>query len=242
MKLIISKDYDEMSELACRMYIDEINKNPEIVLGLATGSTPKGLYKRLIAEYKNNNIDFSKVVTFNLDEYIGLSEEDESSYRCFMNENLFNHINIKSENINIPNGKATDLEKFCEDYDRRIEESGGIDLMLLGLGEDGHIAFNEPGDYLNTCTNIANLAQSTIEVNSRFFESIDDVPKTAITMGMAGILKSKKIILMANGVNKHKPINALLNEKRVTTKLPVSFLRIHPNVTVIVDEKAYRGR
>lgn len=241
MKVIVAKDYQEMSDLACDIYIEEIKKNPEIILGLATGSTPKGLYKRLIEKYNEGEIDFSRVTTFNLDEYVGLSEEDESSYRYFMNEHLFNHINVRAERINIPNGKAKDLEKFCDDYDERIKAAGGIDLMLLGLGEDGHIAFNEPGDYLNTCTNIAELAKSTIEVNSRFFDSIDDVPKTAITMGMAGILKSRKIILMANGVKKHQAISVLLNEKKVTTRLPVSFLRIHPDVTVIVDEEAYKG-
>lgn len=241
MEVIIAKNYEEMSKIACKLYIEEIKKNPEIVLGLATGSTPKGLYSNLIEEYKIGKIDFSKVTTFNLDEYIGISEKDVSSYRYFMNEHLFNHININPDKINIPNGKAEDLEKFCEDYDERIEKAGGIDLMLLGLGEDGHIAFNEPGEYLNTCTNIANLSESTIQVNSRFFESIEEVPRTAITMGMGGILKSRKIILMASGIKKYDAINVLLNEKKVTTKLPVSFLRIHPNVTVIIDEDAYKG-
>lgn len=241
MKIIITKDYDEMSREAGKLFIERIRENPEIILGLATGSTPIGMYRELIRAHKEEGLDFTRVRTFNLDEYVGLSSQDETSYRYFMNDNLFNHINIKDENINIPDGKASDLDSFCRSYDAKIEACGGIDIQLLGIGEDGHIAFNEPGDYLNVGTNITKLADSTIEVNSRFFDSIEEVPKTAITLGMGGIMKAKEIVLLANGEKKADVIKKLLTENIVTTELPVSFLLIHPNVTVILDEAAYEG-
>ncbi len=241
MKIIVTKNYDEMSKEAGKIFIDRIKNNPEIILGLATGSTPIGMYKELIKAYENKEIDFSRVRSFNLDEYVGLDENDETSYRYFMNDNLFNHININRENINIPNGKAKDLNAFCKEYDEKLEKAGGIDIQLLGIGEDGHIAFNEPGDFLNVGTNITALTDSTIEVNSRFFNSIDEVPTTAITLGMGGILKSKEIVLLANGEKKAEVIKELLTQDKVTTSLPVSFLLVHPNVTIIVDEEAYSG-
>lgn len=241
MKVIVTKDYEEMSREAGKIFIERIREKPEIVLGLATGSTPIGLYNELIRAHREEGLDFSRVRTFNLDEYVGLSSEDETSYRYFMNDNLFNHINIRPENISIPDGRARDLDKFCRDYDQKIEDIGGIDLQLLGIGEDGHIAFNEPGTYLNVGTNITSLAESTIEVNSRFFDSIDDVPKTAITLGMGGIMKAKEIVLLANGEKKSQVIKKLLTEGRVSTELPVSFLLVHPNVTIILDEAAYGG-
>ncbi len=240
MKVIVTKNYDEMSKRAAEIFIERIRKNPEITLGLATGSTPIGMYRELIREHKEGKLDFSRVKTFNLDEYVGLSEEDETSYRYFMNDNLFNHININRDNINIPDGKAKDLEAFCREYDSKIENSGGIDIQLLGIGEDGHIAFNEPGSYLSVGTNITELEESTIEVNSRFFDSIEDVPRTAITLGMGGIMKAKEIVLLANGEKKAEVIKRLLTENIVTTDLPVSFLLVHPNVTVILDEEAYK--
>ncbi len=241
MKVIVTKDYDEMSQIAGKIFKERIQKNKDIVLGLATGSTPKGLYKELIKYYQKGELDFSNVKTFNLDEYVGLSETDKTSYRYFMNNIFFNHVNINKKNIHIPDGKAKNLEKFCLEYDKRIEDCGGIDLQLLGVGEDGHIAFNEPGDYLYTSTHITELAESTIQVNSRFFNSIDEVPKTAITMGMSGIMKSKEIILLADGKKKSEVISKFLNNKKVSTNVPVSFLWMHPNVTVIVDEEAYQG-
>lgn len=241
MKILIEKDYESMSKAGSKIFIEAIKNNPNIVLGLATGSTPIGMYKEIINCHKKDGLDFSNVRTFNLDEYVGLSGDHPSSYRYFMNNELFNHININQENISIPDGKAKDLNEYCKKYDEKIEEAGGIDLLVLGIGEDGHIAFNEPGEYLSVATNIAKLADSTIEVNSRFFDSVDEVPKTAITMGMGNILKSKKIVLLANGKNKAPVIKELLKGDKVTTNLPVSFLLLHPDVTVIIDEAAYNG-
>lgn len=239
MKLIVTKNYEEMSEKASQIFMEAIKEKPDLVLGLATGSTPKGLYKNLIKKHKEGKIDFSQVTTFNLDEYVGLSEKDKTSYRYFMNKHLFNHVNVCSENINIPNGVAKDLEKHCKEYDDKLESAGGIDLQLLGVGQDGHIAFNEPGKHLLASTNISKLANSTIEVNSKFFKSVDNVPKTAISLGMAGIMRAKKIVLLANGKQKRHVMEKLLSENKISTEFPVSFLLLHPDVTVIVDEEAW---
>lgn len=241
MKILIEKDYESMSKAASEIFIEAVGAKPNIILGLATGSTPIGMYKEMIKCYKDHGLDFSNVRTFNLDEYVGLSDEHPSSYRYFMNNELFNHININKENICIPDGKAQDLGEYCKKYDEMITESGGIELLLLGIGEDGHIAFNEPAEFLSVGTNIAKLAESTIEINSRFFNSIEEVPNTAITMGMGSILKSKKIVLLASGANKAPVIKELLKGDKITPELPVSFLLLHPDVTVIVDEAAYNG-
>ncbi len=241
MKVLVEKDYDSMSKSAGGMIIEEIKRKPNIVLGLATGSTPIGMYKELIKEYKEDRVDFSKVKTFNLDEYVGLSSEHPNSYRYFMNNELFNHININKENTHIPNGKAENLERYCKQYDKAIDEAGGIDIQILGIGENGHIAFNEPDEALSVGTSIVNLTENTIEVNSRFFDSMEEVPKTAITMGIGSILKAKKIILLASGEKKGPVIKRLLNDNRITTQLPASFLLLHPDVTIIVDEAAYNG-
>ncbi|NLJ99126.1 MAG: glucosamine-6-phosphate deaminase, partial [Tissierellia bacterium] len=206
MEVIVAKDYDDMSKIAADIVKDEIIKKPNIVLGLATGSTPEGMYKELIRQYNEGRLDFSNVTTFNLDEYIGLDENHPSGYHYFMKEIFFNHINIKLENTYVPDGKAKDLDEYCKQYDKLIEEKGGIDLQILGVGENGHIGFNEPDEQLNMNTSVVELTKSTIEVNSRFFDSIDEVPKTAITMGIKGIMKARKIILMANGKRKAKVI------------------------------------
>lgn len=241
MKVLIEKDYESMSKVASQIFIEAIKQKPDIILGLATGSTPKGMYKEIIRYHKEECLDFSKVTTFNLDEYIGLSHDHPSSYGYYMDHQLFNHINIHRENVYIPNGKAENLDKHCKEYDQTILNFGGIDLLLLGIGEDGHIAFNEPAEYLSVGTSIVELAKSTIEVNSRFFNSIEEVPRTAITMGMGSILKSKKIVLLANGVNKAPVIRRLLDENTADPRFPVSFLLLHPDVTVIVDREAYNG-
>lgn len=240
MKLIVEKNYENMSRVAGKILIDAISKNPKIVLGLATGSTPMGMYGEIIKAHKKNGLDFSNVKSFNLDEYVGLSRESSQSYRYFMEKNFFNHINIKEENTFVPNGKAKDLEKHCKEYDEMIEKAGGIDIQILGVGENGHIAFNEPDHYLFTGTSVVNLTKETVKVNSRFFDNAEEVPNTAITMGMGGILKAKKIILLANGKRKKHVIEKLLNENKVSTIFPVSFLLLHPDVTVIVDEEAYK--
>lgn len=239
MKVIVESNYDMVSKKAAELINDEITTNPNIVLGLATGSTPIGMYKLLIEKHKTKGTDFSRVKTFNLDEYIGLDGEHPQSYRKFMNENLFDHINIDPKNTFVPNGKAENIDEVCKEYDEKIKEAGGIDVQILGIGENGHIAFNEPADELNAYTSVVDLTESTINANSRFFDSIDDVPKTAITMGIGSILKAKKIILLASGKNKREVIKQLLENQVLTTQFPASMLLCHPDVTIIVDNDAY---
>lgn len=242
MNVIIEKSYEDLSKKAADLLEEEIRRKKDIVLGLATGSTPIGTYKELIKRYKEKDLDFSNVNSFNLDEYIGLDGDNPNSYRYFMDENFFNHINIEKENTTVPNGIAINLEKYVKDYDRMIKNAGGIDVQILGVGTNGHIAFNEPADKLSDGTSVVNLTPSTIKDNARFFDNMADVPKTAITMGIGSILKAKKIILLANGKNKHEVIDKLLNETTIYTQFPVSFLRAHPDVTIIIDEEAYIGK
>ncbi|MBZ2174562.1 glucosamine-6-phosphate deaminase [Schnuerera sp. xch1] len=241
MKLIVEKDYDGISKKAAGIVKQQIESNKSTILGLATGSTPVGMYKELIRMHKEEGLDFSNVISFNLDEYIGIDYEHPNSYHYFMKDNLFNHINIDMNNTFVPDGKAKDLDNYCKQYDKLIEKKGGIDLQILGIGENGHIAFNEPDEELNTGTSIINLTESTIKANSRFFDSPGEVPKKAITMGIGSIMKAKKIILMASGKKKAKVIKKLLEGKKITTQLPASMLLLHPDVTVIVDEEAYKG-
>lgn len=237
MKITVFKSYDEMSEAAAEIFKGQINKKPDSVLGLATGSTPIGLYEKLIEFYNEGKVDFSKVITFNLDEYVGLDERSDQSYKYFMAHNLFDYVNVKKENIHIPDGCAKDLQKECSDYNEAVEKSGGIDLQILGIGNNGHIGFNEPSETLYIGTHITNLTQSTIKANSRFFKNIDDVPTKAITMGMGGIMKAKKIILLANGKNKAKIIKQLV-ESNLNPMLPASVLKLHSSLEVIIDEDA----
>ncbi|OOM77084.1 glucosamine-6-phosphate deaminase [Clostridium sp. BL-8] len=236
MKLLVVKDYEEMSKVAAETFKEVINEKPEAILGLATGSTPVGLYKYLIEMNKNKEIDFSKIKTVNLDEYVGLGEENPQSYRYFMNENLFNHVNINKSNTFVPNGLAKDLNEETKNYDKRIDELGGIDLQILGIGSNGHIAFNEPDEFLISETHVTNLAQSTIEANSRFFNSIEEVPTKAISMGIGQIMKAKKILLLVKGEDKADAIKELLNGK-ITTNNPATILKLHKDVIVIIDEK-----
>lgn len=237
MKLIVAKNYEEMSKLAAEFMAEEVKKKPEIILGLATGGTPVGMYKELIRMCDNKEVDFSKATTVNLDEYIGLSGEHNQSYRYFMNSNLFNHINIDKARTFVPNGQASDVEAECKSYDARIRELGGIDLQLLGLGSNGHVAFNEPDAFLTVGSHETKLTQSTIEANARFFDSMDEVPKTAITMGLGGIMQAKKILVIANGEGKADVVEKLMNGK-ITTEVPASMLQMHRDVTIIVDEAA----
>ena len=239
MKLFIEKDYDALSKRAASILIEEISKKEDIILGLATGSTPIGTYKELIRAHKEDGLDFSKVKTFNLDEYIGLDGCHPNSYRYFMDEHLFNHINIDKSNTHVPDGKAEDLEAYCKEYDRLIEESGGIDVQILGIGSNGHIAFNEPAEELSLGTTVVRLKESTIRDNARFFNSIEVVPKTAISMGIGSIMKARKIILLASGKNKAEIMAKLLKNDVVTTQIPASLLKLHHDVTIIVDEDAY---
>ena len=235
MKLIVVENYEEMSKLAAENIKEVISKKPNAILGLATGSTPVGTYKELIRMNRNDEIDFSEIRTVNLDEYVGLSEKDTQSYRYFMNANLFNHINIKKENTFVPNGLAKDIEEETKNYDRKIDELGGIDIQILGIGNNGHIAFNEPDDILTSGTHLTHLTESTIMANSRFFNSIDEVPKTAITMGLGQIMKSRKILLLAHGESKAEVVKEVLSGK-ITSKNPATMLQMHKDVTIIVDK------
>lgn len=241
MEIIVTRDYDKMSDLASVIFIQAIKENPNITLGLATGSSPIGLYRRLVKAYEEGQISFKDVTTFNLDEYIGVDPENETSYAYFMNKHLFNHIDIDKNNAHLPNGVMSEKEKSCKEYDHKIRNSGGIDLQLLGVGNDGHIAFNEPGEYLPVNTHIAKLSESTREANSRFFAPPNEVPKKAISMGMGQILKSKKIVLLASGEQKREALQCLFEGDKVDTFNPVSFLLLHPDVTVIIDEDAHNG-
>ena len=239
MKIILVKDYEEMSYLGSLRIAKEILENPNAVLGLATGSSPLGIYRRLIEMYKNEILDFSKITTINLDEYVGLNQQHQQSYRWFMNNYLFNHINIDINNTYLPNGMAKDLEEEGINYDQQIEQLGGIDLQLLGIGTNGHIAFNEPAPELLVGTHVAKLSKSTIEANSRFFNNIEEVPTTALTMGLGQIMRAKQVLLIASGEQKAKALGGLLSGK-ITTENPATMLQLHRDETVIADEEAYK--
>ena len=238
MKIIKAKDYAEMSKKVAGIFFSQITLKPNSVLGLATGSTPIGTYKKLIEMYKASDVDFSEVKTVNLDEYVGLSGESDQSYRYFMNENLFDHINIDKTNTNVPNGKAADKDAECQRYEDLIKALGGIDMQLLGIGNNGHIGFNEPNDCFDKYTHEVNLTESTIEANTRFFESAADVPKTAISMGIKTIMDAKKIVLVANGSGKADIIYDTCFGP-ITPNVPASALQLHPDVTIVIDEEAY---
>lgn len=237
MLVIVKESYDEISKEAAKIVAARLRRKPNLVLGLATGSTPVGLYKELIRMHKEEGLDFSKVVTFNLDEYIGLPPHHDQSYRYFMDVNLFNHINIDSRYIHVPNGMADDIEAHCEWYEEQIKKFGGIDLQILGIGANGHIAFNEPGSSLGSRTRIKTLTQQTIKDNARFFKSIEEVPKYAITMGIGTIMEAKEIILLASGKNKADAIKAAV-EGPIMAMCPASIIQMHRKAIVIVDKEA----
>ena len=238
MKIIRCKDYEDMSRKAAALFYSQIHMKPDCVLGLATGGTPVGTYKQLIKWYEEGDLDFSKVKSVNLDEYIGLDGDHDQSYRYFMNNNLFNHVNIDKANTNVPNGKAEDMTAEALRYEALIESLGGIDMQLLGIGNNGHIGFNEPNDVFDGITHEVQLTQSTIEANARFFETIDDVPTRAISMGIATIMKAKKIVLVANGAKKADIIYETCFGP-ITPNVPASALQMHADCTIIVDEEAY---
>lgn len=232
MKIVYAKNYSDLSRKAANIISAQVILKPNSVLGLATGSTPIGAYKQLIEWYNKGDVDFSLTRSINLDEYVGISNENEQSYRYFMEKNLFAHINIKKENTYVPNGKAEDLQEECKAYDNLIHNLGGIDLQLLGIGHNGHIGFNEPNQAFEKTTHIVELGESTINANARFFGSIEDVPKRAITMGIKSIMQAKKIVLIANGADKEEIINKALYGP-VTPVIPASILQLHPDLTVI---------
>ena len=235
MKFIHVDTYEKLSHQAANIIAAQVTMKPNCVLGLATGSSPVGVYKDLIARYNNGDLDFSRVVSINLHEYVGLTGKDDQSYRYFMQDNFFDHINICPENTFVPNGVAADLEKECAEYDARVEAYGGIDLQLLGIGLDGHIGFNEPDSVFTKPTHVIDLHPSTIEANARFFKSADEVPKQALTMGMGNIMQAKKIVLIANGQAKKAVVEQALNGP-ITPELPASILQLHPDVTVIFSD------
>jgi len=237
MELFLVKNYEELSLKAAEKVADAVKSNPRIVLGLPTGSTPLGMYKELIAMNKEGKISFKHVVTFNLDEYEGLSKEDPNSYYRFMNDNFFRHIDIEKDNTNILDGMSEDIERECREYEEKIAKCGGIDFMILGIGNNGHIGFNEPAEFFPSFTHRVKLTDSTIEANSRFFDSIEHVPKYALTMGIKSIMHCKKIMLLASGKAKAEAIKGTL-QGPITPKLPASVLQLHRNLTVIVDEEA----
>lgn len=237
MKIIKTKSYEELSQRAAKELAEVIKSKPDAILGLATGSTPIGMYQELVTYNKEGQVDFSKVTTFNLDEYVGIPAEHPQSYQYFMKNHLFDHINISQEKTHIPNGMAQNIVVECEAYDGQIRGNGGIDIQVLGIGGNGHIGFNEPGDTLAVGTHVTQLAEETIEANARFFASRDEVPTQAITMGMGDIMKAKKILLLASGETKAAIIGELL-EGKIDTQMPASLLQMHPDVTVIVDEAA----
>ena len=237
MRVIIRKTYEEISKEASVLLKKRIAKKENFVLGLATGSSPLGLYKELARMNKEEGLSFKNVKTFNLDEYYGLDPEHPQSYRYFMNTNLFDHIDIDKTNTHVPEGNSVNTEEFCRQYEENIKNAGGIDLQVLGIGGDGHIAFNEPGSSLGSRTRIVTLDEHTISDNSRFFEKIEDVPKFAISMGVGTILESKEIIFIANGKGKAEVVAKAL-EGPVTSMITASVLQLHPKVSIFLDEEA----
>ena len=240
MKLIICKNYDEVSAAAAEIVADVMKANPACVLGLATGSTPVGMYKKLIEKNAAGEIDFSAVTTVNLDEYYPISPENDQSYRYFMNENLFNHVNIDKARTFVPDGQASDPVAACEAYEEIVASVGAADIQVLGIGQNGHIGFNEPDAALEVKTHVTGLTESTIKANARFFASEADVPTKALTMGIGTILGAKKIIILANGAAKHEAVSKMLAGK-LDTSCPASMLNLHNDVVVVCDEMAYNG-
>ncbi len=235
MKIIEVSSYEQLSRDAANLIAAQVWVKPNCVLGLATGSSPLGTYAALAEKYRTGELDFSQVTSVNLDEYVGLTGDHEQSYRYFMNDNLFRHINIPLDRTFVPNGCAEDLEAEGAAYDARIKELGGIDLQLLGIGLDGHIGFNEPDDVFVGPTHEVALDPSTIEANARFFDSADDVPRKAITMGMLSIMQAKKVLLIANGKAKREIVEKAFYGP-ITPQVPASILQLHPDVTVIYSE------
>ncbi len=240
MKLIVCKNYEEMSATAADIVADVMRSTPSPVLGLATGSTPLGLYQKLIEKNAAGELDFSTTTTVNLDEYYPIAPENDQSYRYFMNQNLFDHINIDESRTYVPDGTAADPAAACEAYEQIVASVGPADIQVLGIGQNGHIGFNEPADALEVKTHVTGLTESTIRANARFFASEADVPTRALTMGIGTILGAKKIIILANGAAKHDAIKKMLAGD-LDTSCPASMLNLHKDVIVICDEACMNG-
>ncbi|MHC4404963.1 MAG: glucosamine-6-phosphate deaminase [Planctomycetota bacterium] len=237
MQIIICDSYEELGKVAAQAVAKTLNSKPNAVLGLATGSTPLGLYQELIRRHKEEGLDFSQVTTFNLDEYVGLPNNHPQSYHYFMNENLFKDINIPRQNVYIPLGTTDNYEAFCQWYEQRIIDCGGIDLQVLGIGSDGHIAFNEPSSSLGSRTRIKTLTKQTIDDNARFFDNPDEVPVYAITMGVGTILEARRILLLANGESKAEAVASAI-EGPVTSMCSASALQLHRDAVFFLDRAA----
>lgn len=237
MKVIITETAEDMSSKAADLFAERIRTKPDIVLGLATGGTPESMYALLAEKCENDGLDFSHVATFNLDEYAGIAPDHDQSYRYFMNEKLFDNLNIDKANTHVLNGLAEDLEKECREFEEKIKEAGGIDLQLLGIGNNGHIAFNEPGSPSNSRTRVVDLTESTIKANARFFEKESDVPRQALSMGIGTIKEAAEILLIASGSGKADAVKAAL-EGPVSEDMPASLVRDHDNITFIFDSEA----
>ena len=238
LNIIKVKTPEEMGKAAADEFEAVIHAKPACVIGLATGSTPLPLYRELIAREQAGLIDFSRVRSANLDEYKGLAPDHPQSYRRFMQENLFDHISIKPENTIVPDGLAADIPAMCEAYERKIEDWGGVDIQLLGIGHDGHIGFNEPGEAFELETHCVNLTAETIEANKRFFDgNVDLVPKQAYTMGIKTIMQARKVLMVANGAGKAEIIKKAFFGP-VTPEVPASILQMHPDFTLVGDEEA----
>ncbi|MBT9138796.1 MAG: Glucosamine-6-phosphate deaminase 1 [Syntrophomonadaceae bacterium] len=240
MEVVIKESYEQMSALGAEIVARIVRNKPRSVIGLATGSTPLGIYRELIRMHKDEGLSFFQVVTFNLDEYIGLPPEHPQSYRYFINQNLLDHINVKKENTYLPDGMAENIELACIEYEKKIEEAGGIDLQILGIGSNGHIAFNEPGSSLGSRTRIETLSEETIQNNSRFFPCRENVPRHAITMGIGTIMDARELILLANGEEKAGAVASMI-EGPITAMVPATVVQLHRKTTVIV-ERAAAGR
>lgn len=237
MRIYEVNDYQEMSRKAANIISAQVILKPDSVLGLATGSSPIGTYDQLVDWYQKGDLDFSKVHTVNLDEYRGLTGEDEQSYYYFMHKHLFDRVNIVKENTHVPNGMAEDEEKECTAYEKLIESLGGVDIQLLGIGRNGHIGFNEPDSSFARITHCVNLTESTIDANKRFFASADDVPRQAYTMGIGTIMKARKILLIANGEDKAEAVAKAVHGP-ITPEMPASILQLHSDVVIVADKAA----
>lgn len=237
MKIITAEDYAELSRTAAEAVVHAVRNNPQIRLGLATGGTPIGMYREMVADWRRNGTSYRKAVAFNLDEYMGLPQDHPNSYHQYMQSYLFQYVDIPQRNIHIPNGEAPNAEAECERYERSIGAAGGIDLQVLGIGRNGHIGFNEPGTSFHSGVHVVTLAEPTRQANARFFKSADEVPEQAITAGIATIMKSKQILLLVSGEEKREACARLIHGN-VDEQFPASVLKRHPDVTMIVDRAA----
>ena len=235
MLLTVKKDYDGISKAAAELVAKQIKEKPDAVIGFTSGSTPLGLYKELIRMHNDEGLSFANIISFNLDEYIGLPAEHNQSYHYFMWENLFRHIDIVPEKVHIPDGMAANIEEYCEWYDNEIEKLGGLELQILGIGGNGHIAFNEPGSSPTSRTRIKTLTEETIKDNARFFDSIDEVPTKVITMGVGTIMDSRSLVLLASGKEKAEAIKATV-EGPITAMVPATIVQLHPKTFIYADE------